>query len=146
MKPVKTVASFWQEFKAFAFKGNMIDLAVAVVIGGAFGKIITAIVADLIMPLVAIATIKLHIPADYQTWKWHGFLIGDFLSEIVQFLIISAVIFIIIVKMLGSIMKVAAKPAAPSEPTTRECPMCLSIIPLKARKCAHCTSDLTVLP
>ena len=76
------VGKYWEEFKAFAFKGNMIDLAVAVVIGGAFGKIITAIVADLIMPLVAYVTSILHIPKDYQEWHLGNFLVGDLISEI----------------------------------------------------------------
>jgi large conductance mechanosensitive channel len=139
------VGKYWEEFKAFAFKGNMIDLAVAVVIGGAFGKIITAIVADLIMPLVAYVTSILHIPKDYQEWHLGNFLVGDLISEIVQFVIIAAAVFFVIVKMLGSVMKKAqGSTPAPSEPTTKECPLCLSNIPIRAKKCAHCTSDLAV--
>jgi large conductance mechanosensitive channel len=137
------IAKYWDEFKAFAFKGNMIDLAVAVVIGAAFGKIITAIVSDLIMPLVGYVISVLHIPSDYQGWHLGNFMVGDLISEIVQFVIIAAAVFFVIVKMLGAVMKKAAgSTPAPSEPTTKECPMCLSNIPLKARKCAHCTADL----
>ena len=81
------VSGLWEEFKAFAFKGNMIDLAVAVVIGGAFGKIITAIVNDIIMPLVGYTLKHLHIPPDYVNWHLGAFKIGDLLSEVVQFII-----------------------------------------------------------
>ena len=134
---------YWDEFKAFAFKGNMIDLAVAVVIGGAFGKSVTAMVNDIIMPVVGYATSILHIPSDYQTWHLGNFAVGDLLSEIIQFLMIATAVFIVIVKLLGSVMqKAAGSTPAPSEPTTKECPMCLSNIPLKAKKCAYCTADL----
>jgi large conductance mechanosensitive channel len=136
----------WSEFKDFAFKGNMIDLAVAVVIGGAFGKIITAIVNDIIMPLVGYALHLLHIPPTYKDWHLGAFEVGDLFSEIIQFVIIAAAVFVVIVKLLGAVMKAATAtpPPAPSAPTTKECPMCLSIIPINARKCAHCTSDLPV--
>lgn len=135
---------YWQEFKEFAFKGNMIDLAVAVVIGGAFGKIITALVNDVIMPVVNYALIWMPGGESYETIHIGKFKVGDLLSEIINFLIIAAAVFIVIVKLLGTVMKKAAgsTPPAPGEPTTKECPMCLSVIPIKARKCAHCTSDL----
>ncbi len=134
----------WAEFRDFAFKGNMIDLAVAVVIGGAFGKIVTAIVNDIIMPLVAYALKILHVPTEYQTWHVGAFRVGDLMAEILNFIIVALAVFIIIVKLLGALMKKASAPPAPSEPTTKESPMCLSTTPIKARKCAHCTSDLPV--
>jgi large conductance mechanosensitive channel len=138
------VGKLWEEFKAFAFKGNMIDLAVAVVIGKAFGDIISAIVKDIIMPLVGYVTHILHVPANYQAWQLGNFMIGDVLAEILNFLIVAAAVFIVIVKVVGSVMARAAasKAATPSEPTTKECPLCLSVIPYKAKKCAHCASDL----
>jgi large conductance mechanosensitive channel len=132
----------WDEFKAFAFKGNMIDLAVAVVIGGAFGDIIKAIVGDIIMPLVGYVISILHIPSDYTTWHLGNILVGHLLGALVNFLIIAAAVFIIIVKMVGAVQKVAAGTPAPSEPVTKECPLCLSVIPIRAKKCAHCTADL----
>jgi large conductance mechanosensitive channel len=136
-------SKLWAEFKEFAFKGNMIDLAVAVVIGGAFGDIIKAIVADLIMPLVGYATSILHVPSNYEKWQLGNFLIGHVLAAILNFLIIAVAVFVVIVKVVGAAMQKAAGPApAPGEPTTKECPLCLSVIPIKARKCAHCTSDL----
>lgn len=135
---------FIQEFKEFAFKGNMIDLAVGVVIGQAFGKIITAMVNDIIMPLVSLVLALTHIPPDYVEWKlFNRFMVGDLLSEIVQFIIVALVVFVVIVKLVGGAMKKAtAKPAAPSEPVTKECPKCLMVIPIKATKCGHCTADL----
>jgi large conductance mechanosensitive channel len=136
-------AKLWEEFKAFAFKGNMIDLAVAVVIGGAFGDIIKAIVGDVIMPLVGYVISILHIPSDYVTWHLGNFMVGHLLASMVNFLIIACAVFFVIVKMIGGVMqKATASTPAPSEPVTKECPLCLSVIPIKAKKCAHCTADL----
>jgi large conductance mechanosensitive channel len=137
---------FLKEFQEFAFKGNMIDLAVGVVIGAAFGKIITAFVNDIIMPLVGYAISLAHIPSDYTTWHAGNFLIGNLLGEIVNFLIVALVVFIVIVKLVGAAVKKAApKPGeAPTAPTTKECPRCLSLIPIKATKCANCTVDLPI--
>ena len=137
------VRSLWQEFKTFAMKGNMIDLAVAVVIGAAFGAIVTSLVNDVIMPAVSYI-----MPAgmSYEEWRLGSeqkpIRIGKFLAAIVNFLIVALAVFIVIVKVLGTIMKRATPPPPPGEPTTRECPRCLSIIPIKATKCAHCTTDL----
>lgn len=132
----------WQEFKAFAFKGNMIDLAVAVVIGAAFGGVVNSLVKNIIMPLLSYA-----IPTEggYRAWHIGKVEVGVFLGEIVNFLIIAAAVFLIIVKILGTLIKKAAPPPV-KEPTTKECPMCLSVIPIKARKCGHCTADLELAP
>jgi len=142
------VSKLWDEFKSFAFKGNMIDLAVAVVIGKAFGDIIAALVADIIMPLVGYVTSILHVPSNYTTWHLGNFEIGAVLAAILNFVIVAAAVFFVIVKMVGAVMAKAAAskvPPTPSEPTTKECPMCLSVIPFKAKKCAHCTSDLVAV-
>ena len=139
MTPVwKPVLSFWEEFKSFAFKGNMIDLAVAVVIGAAFKTVIDAVVSDVIMPIVNIVTP--HFP--YQNWHIWFFPIGHLLNQLLNFLIVAFAVFITVVKLSQAVAKHATRPAAPGEPTTKECPYCLSIIPAKARKCAHCTADL----
>jgi len=98
--------SLFAEFKNFAFKGNVVDLAVAVIIGGAFGKIIDSLVKQIIMPLISVV-----LPAEkrYQDWMWHvsGMEIpyGQFLGEVVNFLIIALVLYIVIVKFLGFLMK-----------------------------------------
>jgi large conductance mechanosensitive channel len=137
------VRNLWQEFKTFAMKGNMLDLAVAVVIGTAFGAIVTSLVNDIIMPAVSYV-----LPAgmSYETWafgsKEKPIRVGKFLAAIVNFLIVALSVFIVIVKVLGGVMKRATREPAPSEPTTKECPRCLSVIAFKATRCPQCTSDL----
>lgn len=135
----KTISGGWQEFKAFAFKGNMIDLAVAVVIGAAFGKVIDAVVKDLIMPIVQFVP---GLKGPYEAYQIGPFRVGHLASELLNFIVVAAAVFFIIVKLVGMIMKRAGGTPKPSEPTTKECPYCLSVIPLKALKCAHCTADI----
>jgi large conductance mechanosensitive channel len=140
-KPMKVptpVASLWQEFKAFAFKGNMIELAVAVVIGAAFGRVINAVVSDIIMPIINIITPRFP----YQNWHIWFFPIGHLIGELLNFIIVAFAVFISVVKLTQLVMKRAGGTPAPSEPITKECMYCLSVIPIKARKCAHCTADL----
>ena len=128
--------SMKDEFKAFVMKGNVIDLAVAVVIGGAFGKIITAFVDGIVMPLV---TYVLPANIKWEEWVLAKFRVGAVLGATVNFLIIALVIFIVLIKFLGKFMK---KEEAPAAPTTKECPACLEQVPLKATRCKHCTSQL----
>jgi large conductance mechanosensitive channel len=132
-----SVRHLWDDFKAFAFKGNMIDLAVAVVIGAAFKTVIDAVVSDVIMPIVNVVTP--HFP--YQNWHVWFFPIGHLLNQLLNFFIVAFAVFITVVKLSQAVMKRTTRPA-PGEPTTKECPYCLSVIPAKARKCAHCTADL----
>jgi large conductance mechanosensitive channel len=135
--------SLWNEFREFAFKGNMIDLAVAVVIGGAFGAVVNSLVKHVIMPVLSYV---IPTQGGYMAWHIGRIQIGLFLGEIVNFVIIAAAVFVVIVKVMGALMKRAMPPPAAGEPTTKECPFCLSVIPIKARKCGHCTSELTVMP
>ena len=121
------------EFKAFAFKGNVIDLAVAFVIGAAFGSVVTSFVNNIIMPLVS----YIAPSANYQVWKIGRVEIGLFVGAVINFLIIAAAVFLAIVK----VRQVIVKPQAPV-PTTKDCPACAMQIPLKASRCPHCTSDL----
>ena len=131
--------ALWSEFKSFAFKGNMIDLAVAVVIGGAFGTVVTSLVKFIIMPILGYV-----IPNKdgYRGWHIGNLMVGEFLSDVLNFLIIALAVFLMIVKLMGYIMKKAAPPAAPADPVSKECPFCLMVIPIKASKCGHCTSQL----
>ncbi len=191
----KTFSNGWQEFKAFAFKGNMIDLAVAVVIGAAFSGVINSLVKDIIMPSVSYVTTAATTaskaaseaaheaaakvgaasapattepaatqpapapaapaapaaappapPADEKPvnidWTIGRIKIGNFVGELINFVIIAFAVFIIIVKLLGNVMKRVGGTPKPSEPTTKECPYCLSVIPIKAVKCVNCTADL----
>lgn len=132
------VRRFLDDFKAFAFKGNMIDLAVAVVIGAAFKTVIDAVVSDVIMPIVSLVTP--HLP--YEQWHVWRFPIGHLLNQLLNFLIVAFAVFITVVKLSQAVLSRASRPSAPGEPTTKECPFCLSVIPIKATKCAHCTADL----
>src|SRR6476469_2139688 len=134
----RTASSIWREFKAFAFKGNMVDLAVAVVIGAAFGSLIKSIVDNIIMPMVAYVTPSMN----YTQWHVGNVMLGKFLGDLLNFLIVAFAVFITIVKLLGAVMKRIGSEPAQEGPTTKECPFCLSIIPIKASKCAHCTADL----
>ena len=194
--------SLWAEFKAFAFKGNMIDLAVAVILGAAFSGVINSLVKDVIMPAISYVTTGVsearHAaqkaaevaaervgvtsqpaaatepstqpatapapaaaappapapapPADKaaETEKpvqidlaIGRIRLGNFIAELLNFVIVAFAVFMLVVKLMGAVMKrVAGGTPAPSEPTTRECPECLSIIPIRAKRCAHCTAIL----
>jgi large conductance mechanosensitive channel len=128
-----------EEFKKFVMRGNVLDLAVGVIIGGAFGKIVASLVEDLLMPLIGLVLggvdfSGLAIMVGKAEIKY-----GSFIQTIFDFLIIAFVIFLII----KSANKVTAKPApAPAAPTEKDCPYCLSKIPLKASKCAFCASQV----
>lgn len=124
------------EFKAFIMKGNVVDLAIAVVVGAAFSKIVSAIVDGIVMPLVSYV-----LPANMQWEQWvlGKFRVGAVLGATVNFLIISLVVFLVLVKFLGHFMKKKETPAAPA---TKECPFCLEQVPLQATRCKHCTSQL----
>jgi large conductance mechanosensitive channel len=132
--------SLWSEFKNFAFKGNLIDLAVAVVLGTAFAKVIDAMVKGLIMPLISY--LDFGKGGGYQNWHIGRLQVGMVLAELLNFLLVALAIFIVIVKVVGALMKRASAPPPPGEATTRECPYCLMVVPIKARKCGHCTSEL----
>jgi len=129
--------SLKDEFKSFIMKGNVVDLAVAVVVGGAFGKIVTAFVDGIVMPLV---TYVLPANIKWEEWVLGKFRIGAVLGATVNFLIIALVIFLVLIKFLGRFMK--KEEASAAEPTTKECPACLEQVPLKATRCKHCTSQL----
>jgi len=130
--------SFKDDFKAFIMKGNVVDLAIAVVIGGAFGKIVTAFVGGIIMPLVSYVLPK----GDWQVWTLGKFEIGKVLGAGVDFIIIALVVFLVLVKGLNALASLKKKDDLPELPTTKECPYCLEQIPLAARKCKHCTSEV----
>jgi large conductance mechanosensitive channel len=142
----------WAEFRDFAFKGNMIDLAIAVVIGASFKTVIDAVVSDIIQPLIGyFFWIPLNLKLlDYSaTWKGIGhewaLHLNHLVGAFINFAIVAFAVFVTMVKIAGAVVKRVSDVPAPSEPTTKECPMCLSNIPIKARKCAFCTSDLPPL-
>ncbi len=125
-----------KEFREFALRGNVLDLAVAVIIGGAFGKIITSLVADVLMPLIGLVLGGINFSEQAFTVgaavvKW-----GLFVQSIIDFVIIALVIFLLVRAMNR------LKREEPTTPTTKECPHCSTTIPLKAIRCPNCTSQL----
>jgi large conductance mechanosensitive channel len=126
-------------FKQFLLRGNVIDLAVAVVIGGAFGKVVAALVADLLMPLIAAVVGK----QEFTDIKIGGFAIGDFINQVVAFVMVAAAIYFFVVVPVNAAMARARRGDAPPDPTTKQCPECLSTIPIKARRCAFCTATVS---
>lgn len=141
--------AFVEDFKKFAFKGNVVDLAVGVVIGGAFGKIVSALVADLVMPVVALV-----LPSG--DWRKSGLVLkqaadakdnvvlnyGDFVGAVLDFFVVALVLFVIVSRLIRAAEGRFAKPEAPPAPTTKECPACCEQVPLKATRCKFCTSQL----
>jgi large conductance mechanosensitive channel len=132
------------DFKAFILRGNVVDLAIAVVIGAAFGTIVTALVKDLITPLIAAIGGQPDFGGIYFTIHNSRFLIGDFINALVAFVIIAAVVFFFVVRPINALMA-RRKTELPVDPTTRDCPFCLSSIPIKATRCAFCTSEVPVM-
>jgi large conductance mechanosensitive channel len=126
-------------FKAFLLRGNVVDLAVAVVIGAAFGVIITAFVKDLVTPLIAAIGGKPDFSALYFTINHSKFLYGDFINALLAFLIIAAVIYFLVVAPYTALIE-RSRREPPADPTTKKCTECLSEIPKDARRCAFCTS------
>ena len=136
---------FLEDFKKFAFKGNVVDLAVGVVIGAAFGKIVSALVADVFMPLVALV-----LPSG--DWRANGLVLreatdpkdnviikyGDLAGAVLDFLVIALVLFIVVSRILKAAEGRLLKPEAA---TTKECPFCCEAVPIKATRCKFCTSQ-----
>ena len=127
-------------FKQFLLRGNVIDLAVAVVIGTAFGAVVTALVKDLITPLIAAIVGKPDFSAIKFTVNTSTFLIGDFVNALVGFVLVASAVYFFVVVPVNAVLARVRRGQAPPDPTTRQCPECLSTIPIKARRCAYCTS------
>ncbi|MCC7117946.1 MAG: large conductance mechanosensitive channel protein MscL [Anaerolineales bacterium] len=126
-----------KEFKAFIMRGNVLDLAIAVIIGGAFGKIVSSLVADILMPIIGLIMGGVDFSGLALTIGEAKITYGVFINNVIDFLIIAFVIFLI-VKSANALKK--PEPAA--APTTKDCPYCYSAIALKATRCPHCTSEI----
>ncbi|HTT35359.1 MAG TPA: large conductance mechanosensitive channel protein MscL [Thermoplasmata archaeon] len=130
------------DFRTFITRGNVVDLAVGVVIGLAFSAIVNALVTDIVTPLISIP--GSHDLTGYSFTLGGGkFLYGAFLTAIISFILIALVVFFAIVRPVAQMEARRAARAPPAEVTTRDCPECLSKVPLKARRCAFCTSPLS---
>jgi large conductance mechanosensitive channel len=131
-----------KEFKAFVLKGNVVDLAVAVVIGAAFTGVVNALVKDLLTPLIAIPGKTDFSELDFTIRQSH-FYYGAFLNEVIAFLMIAAAVFFFVVKPMNVLIARRNRGEAEPDPTVRDCPECLSAIPVAATRCAHCTTKVT---
>jgi large conductance mechanosensitive channel len=129
-------------FKQFIMRGNVIDLAVAVVIGGAFGAVVTALVKDLLTPLIAAIVRKPDFSAIMFEINGSKFLIGDLINALVSFLLIAAAVYFFVVVPLNALVARMRRGEVTPDPTTKKCPECLSDVPIAARRCAFCTSEL----
>lgn len=130
-------------FKAFLLRGNVIDLAVAVVIGTAFGVVITAFVKDLVTPLIAAIGGQPNFSGLYFTVNNSRFLYGEFFNALIAFVIIAAVIYFFVVAPYTALVERSRK-EPPADPTTKKCTECRSEIPIDARRCAFCTQPQPV--
>ena len=130
-------------FKQFILRGNVVDLAVGVVIGAAFGTVVTAFTKDLLTPLVAALVGKPDFSALSFTVGSTVFPVGDFINALISFLLIAAAVYFFVVTPINALVARMRKAPAPADPTTRKCPECLSEIPLDARRCAHCAQPVT---
>ncbi len=129
-------------FKQFLLRGNVIDLAVGVVIGVAFGAMVTAFVKDLLTPLIAAIVGKPDFSAMKFTVNNSTFLYGDFVNTVISFLLISVAVYFFVVLPVNALVARMRKAPVPADPTTKKCPECLSEIPIDARRCAHCASPI----
>jgi large conductance mechanosensitive channel len=126
-----------KEFRAFVMRGNVLDLAVGVIIGGAFGKIVTSLVTDILTPIIGLVMGGVDFSGLAFTVGSAQITYGIFINNIIDFLIIAFVIFMII-----KAANAAKRPSPAAEPVTKECPYCFSTIPIKATRCPNCTSEI----
>ena len=128
-----------KDFKAFLLRGNLVDLAIAVVIGVAFAALVTALVGDLITPLIAAIAGKPNFSNLTFTINHSQFKYGAFVDALLSFVIIAAAVFFVVIKPVNALLARRQR----DEPTTRPCPHCLSEIPIAATACAFCTRDVS---
>lgn len=129
-------------FRKFILRGNVIDLAVAVVIGAAFGAVIASLVADIITPLIAAVVGKPDFSAYAVTINGSQIFYGKFVNAVVSFLLVALGVYLFFVAPMNAWQERRNRGAAPADPTTKKCPECLSEVPIAARRCAQCTSAL----
>ena len=151
----KKKSTFWADFKAFALKGNMIDLAIGMIIGTAFGGLVTSLVNNIITPILNVFTggidfSDLFVTLDGKTYETLAaaeeagapmLKYGAFIQQILQFFVMAMIVFLF-VRLLAKLRKMTEKPAEPAPKTTKVCPYCKSEISMEATRCPHCTSVL----
>ena len=127
-----------KEFKQFLLRGNVVDLAVGVVVGAAFGTVVTALVKDFMTPLIAAIAKVPDFSGLSFTLNGSQFMYGDFINALISFLLVATAVFFFVVKPMNVLISRSRK-EPPADPTTRKCPECMAEIPLTARRCMHCT-------
>jgi large conductance mechanosensitive channel len=141
----------WNDFRAFIMRGNVVDLAIGVIIGAAFGRIVSSLVSDIIMPPIGLLLGEVDFSSIFITLSSHHYdtiaaakaagaptiNIGVFINAVIDFIIVALVVFLV----MRYVNKMLPKPP-PAEPTTKDCPYCISAIPLAATRCPNCTSEL----
>jgi large conductance mechanosensitive channel len=131
-----------KDFKEFLLRGNLVDMAVGIVIGVAFAAVVTALVGDLVTPLIAAIGGKPDFGNLSFTINKSHFLYGHFINAIITFVVIAAVVFFLVVKPVNALMA-RRRTEPPVDETTKECPYCVSQIPAKATRCAFCTQEVS---
>ena len=131
-------------FKQFILRGNVVDMAVGVVVGAAFASVVGAFTKDLLTPFIAAIVSKPDFSAIQFTINGSIFAVGDFLNALVSFLLVAASVYFFVVTPINALVSRMRKAPAPADPTTRKCPECLSEIPIDARRCAHCAQPLVL--
>ena len=129
-------------FKQFILRGNVLDLAVAVVMGGAFGAVVTALVKDLLTPLIAAFAKAPDFSAVSFQMNGSKFLIGDFINSLISFVLIAVAVYFFVIMPVNALMARLNRGEATPDPTTKKCPECLSDVAIAAKRCAFCTSVL----
>ena len=131
-------------FKQFLLRGNVLDLAVGVVIGVAFGAVITSFVKNLLTPLIAVLVGKPDFSAYSFEINGSKLLYGEFVNTVISFLLVATAVYFFLVLPMNKLVERSRKSAVPADPTTKKCPECLSEIPIEARRCAHCTTAIVM--
>ncbi len=131
-----------KEFKQFLLRGNVVDLAVGVVIGASFGSIVTALVSDILTPFIAAIVTVPDFSNITFTLNGSKFMIGHFVNALISFLLVSGAVFFFVVKPMNILVSRSRKEKVPSDPTTKKCTECLSEIPKEAKRCAYCTQSV----
>jgi large conductance mechanosensitive channel len=132
----------FKEFKKFILRGNVVDLAVGVVIGAAFNSVVQSFVKDIITPFISIFWGGQRFAEKHITVHHSQILYGDFLNAMISFLLVGAAIFFLVVEPINKLTEYAERNKDTEEPTTKKCDFCLSVIPVKATRCKFCTSKL----
>jgi large conductance mechanosensitive channel len=131
-------------FKQFILRGNVVDMAVGVVVGAAFASVVGAFTKDLLTPFIAAIVGKSDFSAISLTINGSIFAVGDFINALVSFLLVAASVYFFVVTPLNALVSRMRKAPAPADPTTKKCPECLSEIPIDAKRCAHCAQPLVL--